>query len=58
MPFLDAALFVLLLVGNLLALPIWWWLSVTPLTRLWKWRSRVRGEVASRDGVRNWIGSD
>jgi len=34
---LDAILLILLLVGNLLALPIWWWLLATPIVRLWRW---------------------
>src|SRR5512144_178693 len=38
---LDAILFVLLLMGNLLALPIWAWLFGTPLVQLWRW-SRAR----------------
>ena len=57
MPFPDAALFVLLLAGHLLALLVWW-LFGAPFVKLRDWRGRARGEVASRDGVRNWIGSD
>jgi hypothetical protein len=34
---LDATLFLLLLLGNLLALPIWWWLFGRPFVRLWCW---------------------
>ena len=30
-------LFVLIVMGNLLALPIWWWLFGTPLNQFWKW---------------------
>ncbi len=37
---LDAILFLLLLVGNLLALRIWWWLFTTPLIRIWRWLNR------------------
>jgi hypothetical protein len=33
---LDAILLVLLLVGDLLALPIWWWLFGAPVVRLWR----------------------
>jgi len=34
---IDAILFVLLLVGNVLGLPIWWWLFGTPVMRFWRW---------------------
>ncbi len=44
---LDAILCVSLLVGNLLALPIWWWLFVTPVIRLGRWS---RGLKTSRYG--------
>jgi len=33
---IDAILFVLLLVGNVLGLPIWWWLFGTPVKRFWR----------------------
>ena len=36
MPVFDAILFVLLLVGNVLALPVWWWLFGAPVARLWR----------------------
>jgi hypothetical protein len=36
---LDAILLVLLIVGNALALPIWWWLLVMPIVRLMKRRA-------------------
>jgi len=36
MHILDASLFVLLLVGNILALPLWWGLFGAPVVRLWK----------------------
>jgi hypothetical protein len=39
---LDAILFVLLLAGNALALPIWWWLFATPVLRLWQAYGRLR----------------
>jgi hypothetical protein len=41
---LDAILFILLLVGNGLALPIWGWLFGTPLLRISTWcLTRMRG---------------
>jgi hypothetical protein len=41
----DAILFVLLVVGNVLSLPVWWWLFGTPLVQLWKWfRNGKRSE--------------
>jgi hypothetical protein len=40
-------LFVLLVVGNLLALPIWWWLFGTAVVRLWR---RYRGLKMWRNG--------
>jgi hypothetical protein len=42
---LDAVLFVLLVIGNVLALPIWWWLFGTPFVQLWKW---IRDEERSQ----------
>lgn len=32
----DTILFILLLIGNVLGLPIWWWLFGAPIVRLWK----------------------
>jgi hypothetical protein len=52
---LDAILFTLLLVGNVLALPIWWWLFVKPLVRLVKWchnRNRDLGRHMRRTPTR------
>ncbi len=37
---LDIILFLLLLIGNVLALRIWWWLFTTPLARIWRWLTR------------------
>ena len=34
---LNAVLGLLLAAGCMLALPIYWWLLVTPLVALWKW---------------------
>lgn len=36
---LDILLAGLLVVGNLLALPIWYWLLVEPFTRWWRKRN-------------------
>jgi hypothetical protein len=36
---LDSILFVLLLVGNALSLPVWWWLFGAPITQLLKRRA-------------------
>ncbi len=33
---LDSILFALLLVGNLLGLPVWWWLFWIPASELWR----------------------
>jgi hypothetical protein len=46
---LDAILFVLLVIGNVLGLRIGWWLFGTPVVRLWRharakkrpWRQRA-----------------
>ena len=38
MVILDAILATTLTIGCGLSLPIWWWLFVTPLVRLAKWR--------------------
>lgn len=40
---LDLALAALLAVGNLLALPIWWWFFGAPIARQWK-RYHARGQ--------------
>lgn len=45
---LNAILFVLLLIGNVLGLPIWWWLFGTQIVRLWKAFSR---ENSPTDGL-------
>ncbi len=37
---LNAILLVVLVVGNLLGLRIWWWLFVTPIMQLWRWYRR------------------
>lgn len=41
---LDLLLASLLAGGNLLALPIWWWLLGAPVVRLWK-RYHMRGRT-------------
>jgi hypothetical protein len=45
MRILDAILFVLLATGNVLALPVWWWLFGTPIVLLMK---RKAGNPSSR----------
>ena len=47
---IDAILFVLLLVGNVLGLPIWWWLFGTPVRQFWRWLSRRERAVESMAG--------
>lgn len=44
MPFLDAVLLILLLLGNLLAIPIWWRIIGMPVMRLCCWFARRRAE--------------
>jgi hypothetical protein len=48
---LDAILFVLLVVGSVLALPIWWWLFGTPFVRLWKWYHNGKRSDPARSSV-------
>lgn len=48
MTLLDALLLVVLSVGLALSLPIWWWLYVTPILRLWR---RLAGPPKTRSGT-------
>jgi hypothetical protein len=45
---IDAILFVLLLVGNVVGLPIWWWLFGTPIMRFWRARCGINGRKQNR----------
>jgi len=49
---LDAILFMLLLVGNLLALPVWWRLFGAPL--VWLWMGQERGVYTASPQVCGW----
>lgn len=40
---LDVIVAALLVVGNLLALPVWWWYFGEPVVRLWR-RYHARGQ--------------
>jgi MFS family permease len=55
--FFDAILFILLLVGNVLALPVWWWLCRAPFLQLLAWyrsANRSRQRVA-RKQIKNRV---
>mgnify|MGYP001204879715 CR=1 FL=1 len=40
---LGATVAALLVLGNLLAIPVWWWYFGEPVVRLWR-RYRARGQ--------------
>ncbi|MGE3313178.1 MAG: hypothetical protein AB7O66_24700 [Limisphaerales bacterium] len=55
---MEIVILILLVAGNLLAIPIWIWLFGAPLLELCRWIQRRAASVARRDDPESVLGAD